>query len=265
MRGADLTAPLPYGLLTAGHWAESAVELHWIDEPAREAAWEAEIEAHWQALKREEPTLYDATLAGLRGYLPALGRMSLTLSRTTYRASIATHRHYAATADRHGLSGLGMGIACAVGLVVEGRLLLGRRSQRVFGGRGKWHPPAGHWEPDNHKDSGGRASPFAASRVEMHEELGLQAHELQDLTLIGIQLNPETAKPELHFSAHVPLSRPEVEERQRAARDAHEIDRVLFLARDQVPAFLAGDLGPPTEIGRACAYLHDQLSLFGAP
>ena len=255
-------APLPYGLLCAGRWPEPAVEISWTDDPARDAAWAAQVESTWQELKREEPTLHDATLAGLRGYLPVLDRLALTFARTTYRATAATHRRFALTVARFGAAGLGMGTACAVGLRIEGKLVFGRRSQRVFGGRGQWHPPAGHWEPDLHRDAQGRASPFACARTEMHEELGLDAHELEDLTLIGLQLNPETLKPELHFTARVPLTYAAFVERQRGARDAHEIDALLHLDLAQVERFLSGALGPPTDIARASAYLHDTLGLF---
>lgn len=256
---------LPYGLLSAGRWSEAQVELLWVPEPERSAAWHAQVEARWQELKREEPSLHDAGLAGLRGQMHVGERISLTLAHTTYRITAATHRHFAETLREHGVAGLGMGIACAVGLVLEDALFFGRRSQRVFGGRGQWHPPAGHWEPEAHRDALGRASPFAATRVEMHEELGLEAHELTGLSLIGVQLNPDTQKPELHFSARVPLTRDELKARQAAARDAHEIDALLFLERHQIAGFLNGDHGRPTEIARACAYLHETLGLLALP
>lgn len=262
-RPVPLMAPLPHGLLAIGYWPEARVELTWVDEPDRGAAWAAEVEEAWQELLVQEPSLHDAPLAGLRGHLVVLDRLVLTLSRSRYRVSVATHRHVLRTVERHGLLGLGMGVACAVGMVVEGGLVLGRRSQRVFGGRGQWHPPAGHWEPDVHLDAHGRPSPFAAARAEMFEELGITAAELSGLALVGLQLNPETCKPELHFTATLALSFRELEERQRAARDAHEIDLLLWLSRDRVADFAAGRLGPPTEIARACVHLHDRLDLFG--
>jgi len=256
-----MTPALPYGLVAQGRWPEAAVELSWTEEPARAAGWADEVETAWQALLREEPTLHDAALAGLRGHLAALDRLSLTLSPSSYRVTVSTHRHFARFAAAYGLSGLGMGIAVAVGVVAEGGLVLARRSQRVFGGRGMWHPAAGHWEPDAHRDAAGKPSPFACARAEMLEELGLEAHELEGLTLIGVQLNPDTAKPELHMTARVGLTVAELSQRQQTARDAHEIDGLLLVRRAQVPQLVEGALGPVTEIGRACAYLHDALDL----
>ena len=255
-----MTPVLPHGLLAMGRWPEAAVELSWCAEPERPPGWEAEVEEAWQELRREEPSLFDTRLAGLRGHLAALDRLALMVSPSSYRATVSTHRHYARFAARYGLAGLGMGIACAMGLVTAGGLVVARRSQRVFGGRGKWHPVAGHWEPDQHRDAGG-ASPFACARIELAEELGLAAEEVRDLTLIGLQLNPDTMKPELHFTGRIALTVTELSHRQQSARDAHEIDGLLEVRREQVGDFLAGRLGPPTEIARACAYLHDALGL----
>ena len=252
---------LPYGLLAVGLWDESQVELQWVDEPVRGPGWAEDVEAWWAELKLEEPSLFDAPLATLRGMLPVRDRLLLTFARSWYRVTAATHRDVARTMARHGVLGLGMGTACAVGLRVDGGVVLGRRSQRVLGGRGKWHPPAGHWEPDTHVDAAGHPCPFASAQIEMLEELGLASAELVDLTLIGVQLNPETSKPELHFTARVPLSLDLLAERQKAARDAHEMDGLILVGDAQVDAFLAGQLGPPTEIARGCVYLHRALGL----
>jgi hypothetical protein len=251
----------PHGLVATGLWDESQVEVRWVDDPPLAPSWAEAVERDWAALRAQEPSLYDAPLAALRGYLDAGSRLGLVLARTSYRASLASHRHHERYLTEHGLAGLGMGIACSVGLVLaDGALLLGRRSQRVMGGRGCWHPCAGHFDPDQHLDARGAPCPFAASRTEVHEEIGLEAHELADLRVIGIQLVP-SLKPELHFTARVALGVDEVAARQARAKDAHEMDGLLALRAGQVDAFLGGGLGPFTEIAAGAVHLHRALGL----
>lgn len=251
----------PLGLIAAGIWSEDQLDIRWIDEPSRPPSWETDVERDWKLLREQEPSLYDAPLAGFRGLLPAAPRIGLVLSRTTYRRSITTHHATAHYVSTYGLDGLGMGVACAIGLLLpSGGLLLGRRSQRVLGGRGSWHPTAGHFDPEAHCDAQGRPSPFATSRIEIFEELGVCPEELAGLSIVGVQI-PPNIKPELHFTARVALPFPELERRQAGARDAHEMDALLELRPNQVDDFLAGKLGPATEIALGCVHLHRQLGL----
>lgn len=250
-----------YGIVAAGRWGEDAVEVRWVEDLPHPPEWAAAVERDWEELKREEPSLFDAPLAGARGWLDAGERLGLALARTSFKVSLSTHRHHARYVAEYGLAGLGMGLACSVGLVLaDGALLLGRRSQKVMGGRGRWHPCAGHFDPDRHLDARGRASLFEAARAEVHEEIGLERDEVHDLCLIGIQMAP-SLKPEMQFSARVALSLGEVERRQRSAHDAHEMDKLLALPGGEVDAFLRGELGPATEIAQGCVHLHRALGL----
>lgn len=251
----------PHGIVAAGLWDEHQVDVRFVADPPLAPSWAEAVERDWAELRAAEPSLYDAPLAALRGYLDAGARLALVLARTSFRASLASHRHHERYLTEYGLAGLGMGIACSVGLVLaDGALLLGRRSQRVMGGRGCWHPCAGHFDPEQHLDARGAPSPFAAARAEVHEEMGLEAHELAGLRVIGIQLAP-SLKPELHFTARLGLALDEVARRQAGARDAHEMDGLIALHAGQVDDFLAGKLGPSTEIAAGAVHLHRALGL----
>lgn len=211
------------GLVAWGRWAEKQVLLHWTSEPRRPQAWHHAVNEQWRAMRQTLPFVFDAPLAALRSAQVQGDQLHLTFSPSRYRYTAVTHQPSARRwMQDFGPQALGQGVACALSLVCPQGLVLARRSQRVQGGQGLWHPIAGHFDPSAHVDPNGRPSPFITVLCETEEETGLQPRELKNLSLVGVQHHPRTQKPELHFWAATSLSFSEIQRRAQTAADAHE-------------------------------------------
>lgn len=105
---------------------------------------------------------------------------------------------------------------------------------------------------------------FDKIRLELREELGLPSNRIEDLLYLGTTRDLAfCGKPEVFFLAGTSLARRDLVDSMRFARDAHEVDRVVFVRApsrmDQ--SWLAGEggilVGP-----RACSSLRANTILF---
>jgi hypothetical protein len=207
-------------------------------------------------MQAEQPDLYDGSVAALLAYRAAPDALDLTVAPSRYRFTAVTHERPLDFVRAYGSDGLGSGLACAVSVLLpSGGILMGRRSHAVHRGRGKWHPISGHFDPTSHRGPGGDPCVFATATAELWEEVRLAAHQVGDLRATGLQIHEETLKPELHFVASTSLALGRIRELHAGARDAFEIDALIELTPDVIPAFLAGHLGPITRIARAAVEL----------
>lgn len=259
----NATPPAALGLEIWGRWSEKQVLLHWTREPRRPQAWHQAVNEQWRAMRQAMPFVFDAPLAALR-HAQVLGdQLHLTLSPSRYRYTAVTHQPGARQWVQHfGPQALGQGVACALSLVCPQGLVLARRSQRVQGGQGLWHPIAGHFDPSAHLDPKGRPSPFITVLRETEEETGLKPRELKNLSLVGVQRHPRTQKPEMHFWAATPLTFSEIQRRAQTAADAHE-HAALAVFDHSARKALFSHRHTATPVALASVWLTNQLEAQG--
>ena len=150
---------------------------------------------------------------------------------TEYRRVLAQMRR-PALFDRFGIRALAVNglIECLDGLV------LGRRQPGAVYLPGFWQaPPAGNVEMRNGVTTIDLASQLLA---ELHEELGLQPAEAQDIRAVAAIEHAGTHVVDVGFLLRTPLSFTEMEARRVLAGNG-EYDALRVVAPDDVPRFLA--------------------------
>lgn len=134
------------------------------------------------------------------------GRLRLALGPTDYREFLGTNLQWRRIHELVGEQELAAYLAnalavCAAVHTADGRLVIGKRSQRVMEHPGRWHVPGGNVDPDSHVRAG-VVDVFCAARAEIHEELGC-AEDRVSLTCLGLIRPLDSLKPELLFLADV--------------------------------------------------------------
>jgi 8-oxo-dGTP pyrophosphatase MutT (NUDIX family) len=133
--------------------------------------------------------------------------LRLELSRTTYKAFLGTNLSHPELADRYGRDVLANPVGVSPALVTaDGWLMMGRRNDSVAYYPRRVHPFAGALDPAD-------ASPFAAVRRELREELSLADDEVTDVRCTGIAEDKSIRQPELIFAARTTVARAEIERR----------------------------------------------------
>jgi 8-oxo-dGTP pyrophosphatase MutT (NUDIX family) len=170
-------------------------------ERKRDPDLETRIGEVWtRATAQAEPgALWDGELARLIAYGALPDRLALFVGRTTYREFLGTNLE---SADLHETLGEDhyanpLGVSAAV-MTRDEAVLLGRRSHRVAEARGLLDLPGG-----NVPFSAGQIDPFRSMRAELHEELGIEEQDIDELTCIGLVENGFTHKPDLVFLCRV--------------------------------------------------------------
>jgi 8-oxo-dGTP pyrophosphatase MutT (NUDIX family) len=206
-----------------GNWAAGQVSISWIPERRRiEPQVEAAIERAWAgALARPGVHLFDGPMCRLESWDSQHDRLSLVLSRTSYKAFLGTNMTHPEFADSFGRDVMANPVGVSPALLTADRfLMLGRRNASVAYYPSRIHPFAGALEPDD-------TDLFDAVRRELHEELSLTASDIADIRCTGIVEDIRLRQPELIFAATTTKTRAQIDS---------QLDRTEHLATWSIPA-----------------------------
>lgn len=242
-------------ILTMGRWTGDQV----LIEPAPStyqptAESESEIDRAWSNAKcRLGERLFDGPMCRMESWSAAPEALTIRLSQTSYRIFLGTNMTNPALPPAQQANPVGISTA----LVSADRwLLLGRRSGNVAYYPHRVHPFAGSLEPANRPDV------FDEARRELHEELSLARHEIDDLAVLGIVQDTRLNHPELILTAHATLARDQIIDRL----DRHE--HVACWSCQDEPHALAeamlDDLAEFTPVAIGTTLLHGR-DRFGPP
>ncbi len=256
--------------LVAGPFARADLDTRFDPAPRpSNPALDAWIELRWPQLcaaaQRDGRELFDGALLrfvgarvhhGAAAAAPSRRRLDLLLGPGRYRDFAATNLDpEMLPADRGGVHpwscfGNALGSSALVA-TADGQLVLGRRSDRVFGYPGWLHAFGGMLEASD--GSADRIDPFRAIERELREELGIEVAELRTLTLHAIVREPRLHQPELLFHAEIALSFAELEARWRRAESRAEHAALVALPSSPGAALAAlAALPRVSPIARAC-------------
>ncbi|NOS99213.1 MAG: hypothetical protein HOP29_01135 [Phycisphaerales bacterium] len=230
----------------------------------RHAVIEALIEETWKReTGRAEASgrrLYDAPVGRLRDATVTNGRMHLSLEDTTYREFVGTNLYNAATVSQFsgGMLADALGTS-AVAITADGRIVMGRRSERVSFHQGHLHTFGGLLE-ERDRLSDGRYDVYAGIRREIREELGIGAGAISDLVCVGLVRDASIQQPELLFDASLAVTSVELKRRFEAAGDE---EHVRLEACDDLPDAVVPFIqrsGPMTPVAMAALLLHGKCN-----
>lgn len=259
--------PLYVDALTAihrlGSWRPEQVRSVWRPSTLRnDEAQLAAITAAWDAAcARPGVNLYDGRLCRLEHFAANDDGIEIGLSATGYKhflGSNCTHPEWADTSGHHALAdALGTSVAL---LSSDGHAVFGRRSPHLALYPGYPHPIGGTLEV-----SAGAAPDATAELLrEVSEEVGLAAHEITEVRVLGLTEDRNFRQPEMVWLVRTTCLRAELE--QRIARDEHTgawsvradpdaLRRELLPLRDMTPVLRAVLLVLGWHLGGA-AWLH---------
>ena len=171
--------------------------------------------------RSREARLYDGKLLRLERYGLDNGKLRLDLRPTSFRFFAATNLSDTSLPPEDRADPLGVS---AIVVTADDHIVLGRRSQRVFGSPGSVHCIAGHVDL-THLSSvhRGRVDVFSAILDEVREELGVTSDVMTGTQCIGLVREPLTRQPELIFVVGIAIPRREV------AISNEEHDRLVFI------------------------------------
>lgn len=184
-----------------GEWDESHVVLERAESSrAVDAEIETAIDLIWsnaqaqRAAERKQMRLFDGPMCRLESFDASDNRLTLRLSRTSYKVFLATHLSGEQSAQFNSTQlANALGVSAAL-VTADDRLLLGRRNDAVAYYPNRVHPFAGTLEPRDDQNA------FDAIRRELHEELSLEPAALSDLRCLGIIEDRRIRHPELIFA-----------------------------------------------------------------
>jgi len=177
------------------------------DSRPRVAEIESAIETAWQqASARIGVKLFDGPMCRLESFI-ADRRLTLHLSRTTYKTFLGTNLANAELADKFGTAALANPVGLSAALhTADGFIMLGRRNASVAYYPQRIHPFAGTLEPTGEMDV------FAEIRRELAEELGFTDGDISEIACIGIAEDASIRQPELIFHVATNRTRSQVEQ-----------------------------------------------------
>jgi len=199
-------------ILASGAWLPGSVRT--VFQPVGTRKTDAGIEAlvaeRWARSEREAAQqgklLFPGPLCRLTRHEASPDRLDLFLEPTDYREFLGTNMQWQAIEGRVGEAELPNYLSnalavCAAVRTTDGKLAVGRRSQRVMEHPGRWHVPGGNVDPKSHVREGA-VDVFRAMRAELEEELGCSPGRVA-LTCLSLVRPLDSRKPELLFLADV--------------------------------------------------------------
>jgi hypothetical protein len=219
-------------------------------DPGPELA--ALIAAEWITRLREAEEkgseLFDGPLVRLVSWSKKRGRLRLRLQPTTYREYIGTNLRAPSLPPEKRADPLGNS---ALVRTADGKIVLGRRSGKVFRYAGRIHCIGGHIEPQNNVE-GGRLDTFAAIIDEVTEELNVEREQVADVVCCGLVRDAVNRQPEQLFTVQVDVRAAEL----RPQGPEHTELISLVDTPVEINKFLAdcGEMIAP--VARACLYAH---------
>jgi hypothetical protein len=194
------------------------------DSRPRIAEIESAIETAWQQTSAQLGVkLFDGPMCRLESFI-ADKRLTLHLSRTTYKAFLGTNLANPELADKFGVAALAnpVGLSAAL-LTADSFIMLGRRNASVAYYPQRIHPFAGTLEPT------GEIDVFAEMSRELAEELGFSRGDISEIVCIGIAEDASIRQPELIFQVATSRMRAQVEQ----SLDTAEHNAAVAIAADK--------------------------------
>jgi 8-oxo-dGTP pyrophosphatase MutT (NUDIX family) len=195
--------------LQTGCWNRSQVAVSWTPNTRRLLPQvETAIDLAWTtALARPGVHLFDGPMCRLESWSATDDRLSVSLSKSSYKPFLGTNMANPKFADDFGPDVMANPLGVSPALVTaDGFILLGRRNASVAYHPNRVHPFAGCMEPSD-------ADPFASIYRELKEELSLAPEEIIELHCTGLVEDQNLHQPELIFAAVSILTKSQIESR----------------------------------------------------
>jgi len=219
-----------YEVLAEGLFSPLQLKLHILGERCTYSeALEQTIEGEWtRAVGEAEKTgrlLFNGKLFRLLRYEVRSPMLNLLLGETDYRELIGTSRALCAGLCTEEKLAKGLALSSTI-LTKDGFLLLGRRSRKVWAGRGRLHVCAGHPDPERQLSVdailSGKNPFFGAMECEIAEETGVTPDRIEAMVCRGLVQSRGDGKAELIFETSLKLSRAQLLRHVQKARDRSE-------------------------------------------
>jgi hypothetical protein len=246
-----------------GNWPRSRVQANYQpteyifpDKFARLALafWESE-------LAKANRHLFNGALCRLENFSENNDTLQLSLSRTCYRDLLFSNANTGELLQTLGENGpsRALGISAVIE-TADGFLPLIRRSERVGEFPGGLDVVGGHVHPDEHARDG-VPEVFFAIADEVHAELGIPLHLLDDFICCGLGENWQHRKPELAFFLALPLTMKEVQQLASNAREADEFTELLAVRAEKasLQRFIAENAARITPSAHGCLQIYGMM------
>lgn len=214
--------------IAIGPWTEDQVSASLIESTRRIVeSVESTIQSTWtEHVAQLGSAIFDGPMCRLESWEKQEAKLTLVLSRTSYRIFLGTNLCHAELADRFGrdvlANAVGMSVALRTG---DGNLVLGRRNDRVAYYPNRIHPFAGALEP------GDVPNVFDGIRRELAEELSLPRSEISDLKMLAILEDQQLLQPEFIFAARTSRTTTQLQN----SLDPSEHDAIWICEASQIP------------------------------
>ncbi len=268
-RAVYAAPPLPFTVAAMGVFSPARLQVRWHDRP-RETTDELErlIAAGWQAkraeARRSGGILFNGQMARYLSHDVREGTMLLDVGPTNYRDFVGTNLLNKDRVHEFGWHRFSNPIGTTATIITsDGRLLYGRRSERVAYHGGYLHTFGGALEQADWKPAA-RGAPrarmvdaFASVRRELDEEIHVGEQEINETVCLGLVRDREIFQPELIFDATVSLTRDELAARldPRDELQEHTAVEACRDAPEAVVPFIQG-AGKVAPVAVAAILLH---------
>ena len=208
-----------FEVLASGEWPHGSV--HTVFDSTATRKTDAHIESciaeRWDQSERlaaaQGKLLFAGPLCRLVKHESSPDRLRLFLGPTDYREFLGTNMQWQRIESHTGAAELPHYLSnaiavCAAIRTSDGKLVAGRRSQRVMEHPGRWHVPGGNVDPRTHVREGS-IDVFRAILAELQEELGCSDDRVS-LMCVSLIRPLDSRKPELLFLADVRYTWPEL-------------------------------------------------------
>lgn len=229
-----------YDVLAEGLFTPIQLKLHITGQRrSYPAALNQVLEDRWTRAvgeaEGEGRILFNGKLFRLLRYEVRPSMFNLLLGETDYRELIGTAHAFGKGLCRAEETSQGMALSTTL-LTKDGFLLLGRRSGKVWAGRGCLHVCAGHPEPERQLSVeailSGENPFYRAMEREITEETGVTPARIGSMVCRGLIRSRADCKPELIFETSLKLSRAELLRQVGKAGDREEHDEFFTIPSD---------------------------------
>jgi len=229
-----------YEVLAEGLFSPLQLKLHLLGKRRTYPdALERVIEEEWtRATGEAEKTgrlLFNGKLFRLLRHEVRPPMFNLLMGETDYRELIGTSHAFGEGLCRAEETSQGVALSSTL-LTEDGFLLLGRRSNKVWAGRGRLHVCAGHPDPERQLSVeailSGENPFFRAMECEIAEETGVMPDQIETMMCRGLVRSCVDGKPELIFETSLKLSRTQLLRHVNKAQDRSEHEEFLTVPSD---------------------------------
>lgn len=254
----------PYLIDIRGRFTPDQVQIRWKDETRPLHAdlddlvarvWEEQMEACRLAGRLP----FNGSMVRYLRHEVRDGIFSIEAGSTDFANFLATNLLNWQRGDEIGWKWFSNALGCStLATTSDGRLVLGRRGQRVIFHAGYVHVIGGGLEGQDRR-ADGSVDGFAAARRELIEELMLEPAEVGEMVCLGMIRDRTIQQPELIFEAKLSLTWDEVVARMDPG-DPHQEHTKLLDCRDEPEAIAAfiRDQAPVTPVAVGLLKLHGQ-------